>query len=534
MPFNEKGEWHPHKKQTAFLAIPWSVKEAAYLGGAGSAKSETLLAYPIAHRLHEMEGFKQVFMRRTYPELEREIIPRAKQLYNPFGAKYNGSQRVFEFPKSGAMIFMGHCENEDDVHKYDSMEINLFTPDEITSFTEWIYLYIGFERTRARRGSGLPAIIRCAGMPGGIGHTWVKKRFVDPAPDGGKIIVGRGGIKRIMIFATQADNPHIDPDYKHSLEALPEAEKNAKLYGSFDAYLGQVFEEFRDHKFIDEPDNALHVVEPFEIPSWWPKIVVGDWGFAAMTWIGFGAISPDERLYVYRECAFRKIKIAEWAAEIKPFIDEDNPRIVKFCKSASQDRGQEHTIQEQIQEALNRPIELSGNNPGSRIAGKALLHEYLRWKTKKLPPFEQREYSHEHALWILRNHGDSAYHAYLNSFIAPGPEKNIPKLQIFNTCPLLIQAIKTCQYAKAGSDGKSPEDVAEFDGDDPYDGIRYMVDSADRYFSDSAKEFSKIQEKEAIIRRVQATSDWTAFYRQASRMESEKGRGISRYHSLRR
>ena len=82
----------------------------------------------------------------------------------------------------GAMIFLGHCENEDDVHKYDSMEISLYTPDELTTFTEFIYTYIGFQRTRSPRDSGLPSLIRAAGMPGGIGHTFVKKRFVDPYP----------------------------------------------------------------------------------------------------------------------------------------------------------------------------------------------------------------------------------------------------------------------------------------------------------------------------------------------------------------
>lgn len=529
MPYQKDGSWRPGPKQEEFLAIPWSVKEAAYLGGAGSAKSETLLIYPLAHKLHEMRGFKQVFMRRTYPELEREIIPRAKQLYTPFGATYNGSQRVFEFP-SGALIFMGHCENEDDVHKYDSMEINLFTPDEITSFTEWIYLYIGFERTRAAKNSGLPAIIRLAGMPGNIGHTWVKKRFVDPYPHGGKIIVGRGGVKRIMVFATQADNPYIDPNYKHSLEALPEAEKQAKLYGNFDAYLGQVFDEFRDHKYPDEPDNALHVIEPIEIPKWWPKIVIGDWGYRAMTWIGFGAISPDERLYIYREFGFRKTKIEEWAPEIKTYIDEDNPRVIKFCKSAGQDRGLEHTVQSQIEEALDRPIELSNNSPGSRIAGKTLLHEYLRWKPKRLPVYEERIYNHEHSLWILRNRGEKEYHSYIDSFKPPEEEKNIPRLQIFNTCPLLITAIKTCIYEKAGADGKPPEDVAEFDGDDPYDGIRYMVDSAERYFADSSKEFQKVQEREILAKRLEANQDWTAFYRTARTLESSKGQGIRRYH----
>lgn len=528
MPFNQQGQWRPHRKQEIFLSIPYSIKEAAYLGGAGSAKSETLLMYPIVHRLIENSRFKQVFMRRTFPELRNEIVPRAQEIYRPFGAKFNKTEMIFEFP-SGARVYLGHCETENDVHQYDSMEINLFTPDEITSFTEYIYLYIGFERVRSSVDSNLPAIIRCAGMPGGVGHGWVKKRFVDPCKEGGKVLIGRGGNKRIMIFATQADNPHIDPSYKQSLEALPEAEKQAKLYGSFDAYLGQVFDEFRDKHYTDEPENALHVIEPFDIPIWWPRIVVGDWGYAAMTWIGYGAISPDKRLYIYREQAFSKTKITEWSALVKPFIDKESPRVIKFCKSSGQDRGQEHTIQQQIEEALDRPIVLTTNTPGSRIAGKALLHEFLRWKPRQAPITEARFFNEEYAMFLYRNSGERAYREYLESF-NPAPPEILPKLQIFKNCPLLIQAIKTCQYAKS-TNNVPAEDVAEFDGDDPYDGIRYMIDEADRYFNEAIDEMRVVEQRDAIIKRVEQDQDWTAFYRNARKLEQRTiYTPVKRYH----
>ena len=221
-------------------------------------------------------------------------------------------------------------------------------------------------------------------MPGGIGHTWTYKRFIKPYPKGGKIIVGSGGNKRIYIHSTLEDNKHIDPTYKQSLQGITiEAERKAKLLGDWDAYQGQVFDEFRDRKFEDEPDNALHVIEPFDIPQWWPRIVIGDWGFAAMTWIGYAAISPSKRVYIYREQYWVKTKIAEWAPHVKLYIDKECPRLIRFCKSARQDRGQEHTIQQQIEDELGQSIELSNNTPGSRVAGKLLIHEYLRWTAKE-------------------------------------------------------------------------------------------------------------------------------------------------------
>ena len=349
-------------------------------------------------------------------------------------------------------------------------------------------------------------------MPGGIGHRFVKKRFVDPSPppNDGKIIIGRGRVKRIYIHSTLADNPHIDPAYKASLEAIPnEAERRAKLHGDWDAYVGQVFDEFRDRHYPDEPENALHVIEEFDIPHWWPRIVIGDWGYAAMTWIGFAAISPNKRLYCYRELHWIKTKIEEWAPTAKEFIDREQPKLVKFCKSAGQERGQEHTIQEQISDALGRQVELTNNNPGSRIAGKQLIHEYMRWTPKPIPTkVAELVYSEETAMWILRNKGMEDYKAYLGVFTPPEPEDNLPKLQIFKDCKILIDAIKACSYDK-----KKVEDIAEFEGDDPIDGLRYIVDAAEQYFEVASAEFKKIQKQEELIRKLAATNDWTAFYR---------------------
>jgi hypothetical protein len=332
-----------------------------------------------------------------------------------------------------------------------------------------------------------------------------------------------------MIFATQADNPYIDPTYKKSLEALPEAEKKAKLYGDFDSYLGQVFTEFRSHKMPDEPDNALHVVEPFEIPAWWPRFLVGDWGFAAMTWLGYVAVSPAKRVYIYREQHWIKTKIADWAPHVKQYIDRESPRIIKFCKSAAQERGQEHTIQQQIEEELGQQVELSNNSPGSRVAGKMLVHEYLRWKPKLINATEVALYNDEYAMWIMRNRGMNEYKSYMNSFNPQEPETNIPKLQIFNTCSVLIDAINACSYDKP-KNNKPAEDIMEFEGDDPIDGLRYIVDTAEGFFDEANQEFKKIQSQEALIQKLSSNNDWTAFYRNMRKVESEETiKPITRY-----
>jgi hypothetical protein len=553
----DKNFWKPNRKQAEFLSLPFTIKEGFYGGGAGSGKSDVLLLYGIIHRWHENPVFKQVFMRRTRPDLKKEIVGRTRDLYPRFGATYNGTDMIWTFPRedqfgsgfpnSGAQIFLAHCEEEKDVHNFDSMEIALFTPDELTNATEYIYLYITQERNRSPKGSGLPSITRGAGMPGGIGHTFVKKRFVDPCKEGGKIIVGKGGNKRIYIHATLEDNKeNIDPTYAQSLDGRPEAERKAKKFGDWSAYLGQVFDEFRDKHYPDEPEHAIHVVEPFEIPTWWPKFIIGDWGFAAMTYIGFYAVSPSKRLYLYREIYWTKTKIEEWGPVVRDFMNRETPKVIKFCKSAGQDRGTDHTVRSQIESALGCSIELSDNSPGSRISGKMLLHEYLRWKPKPvIPVSELPTYSEERAMWLMRNKGLEEYKSYLALFDPPQEESNIPRLQIFqcsednheghpNCCPLMIESIKACNYDKKTKDGKPAEDVAEFEGDDPYDDLRYACDSAERYFEEAGEEFKKVQREAAVLAQLNATQDWTAFYRNMRTIEAgSQQRMISRYHHSR-
>lgn len=548
-------EWKPNAKQALFLALPAigpnAVKEALYGGGNGCGKSDVLLMYPVVKNWYQQSGFKQVFLRRTYVELRNEIVPRSRDYYRRLGAKFNASEMVWRFPREdqfgatadkpeGAHIFLAHCEHEDDVHNFDSMEINLFTPDELQTATEWIYLYIGFTRVRTSNPN-LPAIIRAGGMPGDIGHTFVKRRFVDPAPKGGKLIIGKAGVTRFYVHATVRDNPILlqnDPSYIRTLEALPEAEKQARLYGSWDAYLGQVFEEFRDRKYPDEPENALHVIEPFDIPDWWPKIIGMDWGFAppAMTCILYAAISPAGQVIVYREQTWQKTKIEEWCAEAKPYFDKENPKVINLCQSATQNRGQEHTILQQICNGLGRnDIQLSGNQAGSRVAGKMLLHEYLRWKPKFVPEQHKPQFDESRRDYLLRCGSVQDYQRYMAQFEDVKPEGALPKLLIFNTCPKLIQAIKSCSYEKPKDGGKA-EDVAEFPGDDPYDAVRYLIDSADRFFTESKNEHERLMEHQKVLDEFNRNKDYNYLFRNSHILDSNKQKsfGVARYHGRRR
>ncbi len=140
------------------------------------------------------------------------------------------------------------------------------------------------------------------------------------------------------------------------------------------------------------------------------------------------------------------------------------------------------------------------------------------------------KYDEEHAMWILRNRGLLEYKAYLKSFDPKPVETNIPKLQIFNDCPVLIEAIKAASYDKPKGN-KPAEDIAEFDGDDPLDGLRYIVDAAEGFFEEAGDEFKKIEAQEVLIKRLENTNDWTAFYRNMNKVEEGEGliKPVGRY-----
>ena len=95
----DKGFWKPNPRQEEFLSLPYSVFEAFYGGGNGSGKSDVLLCYGLVHKFHEHPTFKQVFMRRTYPEMKNEIVPRSREIYPKFGATFNKTDMVWTFPR---------------------------------------------------------------------------------------------------------------------------------------------------------------------------------------------------------------------------------------------------------------------------------------------------------------------------------------------------------------------------------------------------------------------------------------------------
>lgn len=543
-----KRTWEPFERQRQFIRLPFEVFEALYGGAAGGGKSELLLFLPLIYGWVRRAGFKGIILRRTFPELESEIILRSHEIYKYAGGVYNESKKrwTWTWPDGEAYIQFGHAEHEDDIRKYDTAQYNYIAFDELTSFTEFQYLYLSLERGRSGV-PGLPAIVRSATNPGNIGHTWVKKRFVSPYgknyKDENKPIIKQfvgnhpitgepSWIRRYFVQALPTDNPWLqknDPGYITRLQALPEAEKRAKLYGDWDTFEGQVFEEWRTENFPGEPNNAIHLVEPFDIPNWWPRLVSLDWGWTAPTWIGWGAISPDSRVFGYREYHKNKKYIQEYASEFLKLSADEPIKGVILCHSAFAHRGEPKTIAEQFEDATGfSPI----NGGRDRIAGKLLGQEYLRWRQKPKTKIPAENFSLDTASRVLRTSGKRAYESYLDMFVEQPEEFNLPKWQQFRgAMPELERCLPVCVYDK---DDK--EDVAEFDGDDPYDGWRQLLRYADNYTKGliDIQESKRVREKayEKLLR----TGNQTGFYREMEKIEgsSSANFGVRSHSRVRR
>ena len=264
-----------------------------------------------------MEGLRQVniphykglILRKTYPQLT-ELIERSLALYPRAipGAKYNDSKHVWAFP-SGAKIYFGSMQHVKDRTKYQGKSYDFIGFDELTHFTWQEYSYM-FSRNRPS-GTGTRVYMRATGNPGGIGHGWVKGRFVTAGqankpiadeygirtPDGREIKLQRS---RIFIPSSVYDNKALldnDPFYLANLAMLPEAERNALLYGDWNSFSGQVFCEWRDDPNGYDNHKYSHVIHPFRIPIQWRIYRGFDFGYTKPFSVGWYAVDEEKRLY---------------------------------------------------------------------------------------------------------------------------------------------------------------------------------------------------------------------------------------------
>ena len=294
--------WTPQPKQELALRCP--ATELFYGGAAGGGKSDFLLADFLQGAEKYGRHWKGILFRKTTSELE-ELQARAVELYTPQGAHYCGTgtkdgSNMWKFP-NGATLKMRYLENEKDVGHYQGHQYTWIGIDELGNYPSpycWTYM-----KSRLRSVYGVPCYIRGTANPGGVGHGWIKQRFMDGhVPN--KIFyieteLSNGKVSRdtaCFIPSSLEDNKILmenDPQYEARLMSLPSLLARALRYGDWNVFEGQVLDSFREN---------IHVCKPFVLEQGkWFKFCSMDWGWSKPYSIGFYAVNSVGRLIRYRE-----------------------------------------------------------------------------------------------------------------------------------------------------------------------------------------------------------------------------------------
>ena len=260
----------PSEKQKIFLAEKH--KYTAFGGARGGGKSWAVRTKAILLALN-YPGIRICIIRKTYPELKANHIDNLRGILGDI-AVYRESSKEFTFG-NGSRITLRYCQNEKDLDKFQGLEMDVVFIDEATQFTEAMYQRIS---ACVRGVNNFPKRIYLTCNPGGVGHAWVKRLFIDR-----KYKTGEDGNDYAFIRSMVTDNGALmsaDPEYIKKLEALPPKLRRAWLEGDWDIFEGQFFEEFLDDSSHYEDRIWTHVIEPFEIPKGWQIYRSFDWGFS--------------------------------------------------------------------------------------------------------------------------------------------------------------------------------------------------------------------------------------------------------------
>ena len=419
--------WQPQPgPQTALLTCP--VFEVFYGGARGGGKTQGMLGDFAAHAGEFGANAFGLMVRRTRVELA-DTIEKSKAIYGPIGAKYHEQDKYWRFP-DGAKLTFAYLERDADAQGYQGHGYTRVYVEEIGNFPD--AAPIKKLMATLRSGAGVPVGFRATGNPGGPGHQWVKARYIDPAPNGYKIIQDEEtGLERVFIPAKVSDNLILmesDPGYVSRLKASGSpALVKAWLEGDWSVVEGAYFPEF---------SSARHVVRPHEISRDWLRFRCGDWGSAApfaFYWVavaGDSDIYPRGALVVYRE----------WYGASEPNVG------LKLDASEVARQGLLKDGTDKIHYGVLDPSAFKEDG-GPSIGERMMVAGWKHWQradNQRIPGWDQLRAR-------LVGDGDGR-----------------PMIYIFDTCTHLIRTLPALQH-----DDIKPEDVDTESEDHAGDAIRY-------------------------------------------------------------
>ena len=444
-------DYRPTPKQAIFHAS--CANEVLYGGAAGGGKTRALVEDAFM-RCAKYPKTTAVIFRRTYRELIDTDIKEALDCYPTEAGKYIAGNFEFRLV-NGSKILFRHCENIKDKNKYRGIEIQFLYFDELTSFEQEIYDFLK-TRLRAKISQGVVPIVRSASNPGDIGHSWVKKMFVDAGPYMSiqtqeiysEALHKKKIVKTQYIPALATENPFITDDYIFELEQKPEALRRALLNGDWDSFEGQVFKEF-----VNDPDHYVdrkftHVIEPFDIPDDWPRYFSFDWGFSDPFACQWWAMDYNGVAYLYKEWYGCVPKRADKGLELSPrqimegILEREadeikkNIKIVRVADPSIFDRSHGESIANKMEPYFYGSPKGITFDPAdnTRLSGKMEVHERLRF--------------------------DKDGH---------------PKMYIFSTCDDWIRTVPNLPYSTKKGGNRKHEDIDTDAEDHDYDATRYFL-----------------------------------------------------------
>lgn len=348
----------PNPKQKLFFAS--TAKYTAYGGARGGGKSWALRRKLILLSLR-YPGLKSLIIRRTYPELlGNHILPLRSEL-DRF-APYAESRKRFEFP-NGSTIMLGYCACDGDVLRYQGQEYDIIAIDEATQLSEYQFNAL---KGSLRGSNEFPKRMYLTCNPGGIGHAWVKRLFIDR-----DYRDGEDPDDYAFIAARVYDNDKLNSDYVNSLRSLPENLRKAWLDGSWELFEGQFFPEFSPERHVSLcgiPKNRR------------VRCFMGiDYGFDMLCALWLWC-DGDGNIGVYRELCLPDLTISEAAGRIAELCGYDKGVKIEYA-AASPD------LWNRRQDSGMSGYDVMSDTPGMpplvkadnrRIPGWRCVREYLR------------------------------------------------------------------------------------------------------------------------------------------------------------
>ena len=347
----------PTPRQREFFAS--RSRFTAYGGARGGGKSWALRRKLVAMCLR-YEGIRCLLVRRTFPELRANHVVAFLREYEEL-ITYSASEKAILFP-SGSRIDLGYCDGDRDALRYQGQEYDVIAIDEATQLNEYAFSIF----KACLRGAGhYPRRMYLTCNPGGVGHAWVKRLFVDR-----DFRVGEDPKDYNFIPALVYDNPILtdaDPEYVRSLESLPERLRTAWLYGRWDVFEGQFFPEF---------DETVHICSRSELPRDRAHTYVAlDYGFDMLAALLI-YVDYDGNLWVAREHCQPNLTLTEAALKVAELCDGSGAEFVVASPdlwNRRQDSGRSGF--EIMQSVRGMPPMIAADD--RRIAGWRILREYL-------------------------------------------------------------------------------------------------------------------------------------------------------------